>query len=114
MAYAFKMPDVVTDTIYSMREWMPRRPGHNTQKLDLNFCMDFENSLLVEWDARNGIPKGPRRYENARWAMLVKSRVFPAHSDLDWDEYVAYCPLGGDEWFWEEDGALASPIHKSF
>ena len=62
--------------------------------------MDFENSLLEDWDARKGIPTGPRRFENAEWAELVKRNVYPNHSDVDWDEYVDWVSSGrGNEWF---------------
>ncbi len=65
------------------------------------FFMDFENAILKDW--RKGIPRGPRRYENAEWAELVKRDVYPHHSDVDWHEYVEWVSRGGgDEWFQEE------------
>ena len=65
--------------------------------------MDFENSLVVDWDARNGIPTGPCRFEKAEWAELVKRNVYPNHSDVDWDEYVEWVSSGGgDDWFMEQ------------
>ena len=57
--------------------------------------MDFENSLLEDWD--NGIPTGPRRFEEAEWAELVKRNVYPNHSDVDWDEYVDWVSSGGGD-----------------
>ncbi len=66
-----------------------------------NFLMDFENYVLREWDARGGIPTGPRRFENPNWAALMKSHL--EFSDTCWDEYVAWVQQGGgDEWFQEE------------
>ena len=68
-----------------------------------DFLMDLENEILREWDARKDIPTGPRRYENAEWAELVKRNVYPHHSDVDWHEYVEWVSRGGgDEWFQEE------------
>ena len=102
MAYAFGFPKNVTDMIYELREWMPRRPRHcHHSRPGMNdFLMDFENSLLEDWDARKGIPTGPRRFENAEWAELVKRNVYPNHPDVDWDEYVDWVSSGGgDEWF---------------
>ena len=106
MAYAFGFPKNITDLIYELREWIPRRPRpcHHTRPGREDFLMDFENSLLEDWDARNGIPTGPCRFEKAEWAELVKRNVYPNHSDVDWDEYVEWVSSGGgDEWFVEED-----------
>ena len=65
-----------------------------------NFMMDFENWVLKHWDARQGIPTGPRRYENQEWAKLMKRNL--EDSDTSWDEYVEWVRQGGgDEWFQE-------------
>ena len=64
---------------------------------------DFEYDVLRSWDARKGIPRGPRRFENKEWAALVMSHVFPHHSDVDWYEYTEWVRSGGgDDWFQEE------------
>ena len=98
MAFVFRFPKEVTDLIYELHEWMPRRPRHCHHSGREDFLMDFENSLLEDWD--NGIPTGPRRFEEAEWAELVKRNVYPNHSDVDWDEYVEWVSSGGgDEWF---------------
>ena len=52
--------------------------------------MDLENEILRDWDARKGIPKGPRCFENPEWAALVKENVYPHHSDVDWEEYAEW------------------------
>ena len=65
-----------------------------------NFMMDMENYILKQWDARQGIPTGPKRYLNEEWAKLVKSNL--EFSDTNWDEYVSWvADGGGDEWFQE-------------
>ena len=98
MAYVFGLPQDVTELIYSMRVWMPRRPRHG--HVNNSFMMDFENDLLDGWE--HDIPQGPRRFENAAWAQLVQRNVYPAQSDVDWDEYVRWVQSGGgDEWFLE-------------
>ena len=65
------------------------------------FMMDWENSILERhWDARNGIPKGPKRYRNTEWATTIKQHTFPFHSGVTWEEYVQWVKNGGgDEWF---------------
>ena len=73
--------------------------------------MDFEYDVLRCWDARKGIPRGPRRFENQEWAALIKRHVYPHHSDVDWFEYIAWVrDGGGDEWFQEE--ALICKKHE--
>ncbi len=75
--------------------------------------MDWENAILGDWDARNGIPRGPRRFENTEWAALIRQHVFPHHSDVDWQEYVEWVSQGGgDEWFQEEEEALFCTKHQ--
>ncbi len=75
--------------------------------------MDWENAILGDWDARNGIPRGPRRFENTEWAALIRQHVFPHHSDVDWQEYVQWVSQGGgDEWFQEEEDALFCTKHQ--
>ena len=72
------------------------RPGMN------DFLMDFENDVLRDWDATKGIPTGPRRFQNAEWADLIKRNVYPYHSDVDFYEYIEFCLKGGgDDWFME-------------
>ncbi len=78
------------------------------------FMMDWENSILEKhWDARNGIPKGPRRFENAEWAATIRNHSFPFHSGVTWEEYVQWVSQGGgDEWFQEEEDALFCAKHQ--
>ena len=60
----------------------PKRPRHTPQGgpgRDAFMC-DFENDVLRCWDARGGIPRGPRRFENEEWAALIMSHVFPHNS----------------------------------
>jgi hypothetical protein len=62
------------------------------------FMMDLENYILEHWDARQGIPKGPRRHENELWAAHVKGHLEDA--DTTWVDYVSWVSQGGaDEWF---------------
>ena len=72
MAYVFGLPQDVTELIYSMRVWMPRRPRHG--HVNNSFMLDFENDLRIEWG--HPIPRGPRRFENAAWAQLVQRHVY--------------------------------------
>ena len=106
MAYAFGFPKTITDLIYELREWPPRRPRRtscNRPGRDA-FLMDFENDVLRDWDATKGIPTGPCRLEKAEWADLIKRNVYPNHSDVDWEEYCEWCSNGGgDEWFQAEE-----------
>ena len=89
----------------------PRRPWPTTYDsvLDLSrnaFLMDFENECLSQnWDhTKGGHPRGARRYEDPEWAEIIKSQVYPHHSDIDWLEYVEWVKNGGgDEWFEERD-----------
>ena len=68
------------------------------QRAQNDFLMDFENYVLTLWDARNGIPTGPQRFEDGAWAALMKTQL--EFSDTCWDEYVAWVRSGGgDEWF---------------
>jgi len=67
--------------------------------------MDFENACLSEnWDSRiRAHPTGPKRYEDSKWAGMIKRSVYPFNSDIDWEEYVEWVQNGGgDEWFQEE------------
>ena len=68
------------------------------------FMMDWWSTILERhWAARNGIPMGPRRFENAEWAALVQQHVYPHHSDVTWEQYVKWVTGGGgDEWFQEK------------
>ena len=78
------------------------------------FLMDFENDVLRSWDARKGIPRGPRRFENKEWAALVQQHVYPHHSDVTWEQYMTWVRGGGgDEWFQEEEESLFCAKHKN-
>ena len=77
----------------------PRRPGHHdiiTPARD-DFMLDFEYSCLSQhWDSSiRPHPKGSRRYEDPEWAARIQAQVYPNHSDVDWDEYVAWVSQGG-------------------
>ena len=90
----------------------PQRPTHknfnwfektkaNTDRD--NFMMDFENYCAN--DLFRKFPKGgPRRLENKKWAAFMKTQVYPHHSDVDWDEYVAWVKAGGGDEYFFEDG----------
>ncbi len=89
----------------------PKRPGHRPnyhtildQQRD-DFMRDFENACLSQhWDSsKRPHPKGKRRHEDAEWAAMIQSQVYPHFCDIDWEEYVEWCESGfGDEWFQEE------------
>ena len=66
-----------------------------------NFMMDFENYVLSKWDSRQGIPTGPRRYENEDWAELMKGNL--EVSDSCWVDYVAWVSQGGGDEYFQED-----------
>ena len=69
-----------------------------------NFLMDTENWLLQwKWpDENRPHPKGPKRFEDARWAELMKQALEDSIS-VNWEVYKAWCLGGnGDEWFQEE------------
>ena len=84
-----------------------QRPGHLRKYTPLtierdDFMMDFENCCLAyNWDCRKKEhPKGPKRHEDSEWASMIKSKVYPHHSDIDWAEYVEWVSNGGgDEYF---------------
>ena len=82
-----------------------RRPMHikkNEPISDIRdaFYMDFENECLREWGKE--VPKGKKRHENKEWAEIIKSQVWPHHSDIDFQEYIEWVENGGgDEWFQE-------------
>ena len=79
----------------SREEQLEKRRHYNA------FMMDFENYVLSKWDSRQGIPTGPRRYENEAWAELMKSHL--EFSDSCWEDYVAWVSQGGgDEYFQDE------------
>ena len=102
MAYAFGFPKNITDMIYELRDWPPRRPRRTSFDRPGRdaFLTDFENAVLEDWG--RDIPTGPRRFEKAEWAELIKRNVYPNHSDVDWYEYVEWVSQGGgDEWFME-------------
>ena len=81
--------------------WQGAPPPTQNRRDRNNFLMDTENWILRRWDSRQGIPKGPRRFENDAWATLVKTCL--EDSDTCWDEYCAWVQAGyGDEWFQPE------------
>ena len=41
--------------------------------------------------------KSDRRHENEEWAEFMKKQVCPHHSDVDWDEHVAWVSHGGGD-----------------
>ena len=44
------------------------------------------------------------RHKDPEWAAMIRSQVYPHHSDVDWEEYVDWVSRGfGDEWFQEDD-----------
>ena len=108
MAYALGFPKNITDMIYELRDWPPRRPRRTSfdrTSFDIQlrdgFLTDFENAVLEDWG--RDIPTGPRRFEKAEWALLVQRNVYPNHSDVDWYEYCDWVSSGGgDEWFMED------------
>ena len=83
----------------------PHRPnkGYRYRTFDRNaFFMDFENACL-EQNWVGPPPTGIKRHENPEWATMIKSQVYPHHSDIDWFEYVEWVEAGGgDEWFQED------------
>ena len=106
MAYALGFPKNITDLIYELRDWPPRRPRHTScDRPGRNaFLMDFENSCLSDWDSfKRPHPKGPNRHLDPEWAAMIKSQVYPYHSDVDWEEYQEWCRYGGGDECFEED-----------
>ena len=85
----------------------PRRPRRHDENASLtvernNFMMDFENSCLQQ-DWAGLPPTGSKRYEHEEWAAMIKTQVYPHHSDVDWEEYITWVERGGgDEWFQNE------------
>ena len=91
------------------------RPGHidkysiMTPERDA-FIMDLENTCLSQHWGKRPHPKGNKRYENPEWAILIQSKVYPHHSDIDWDEYCEWISRGyGDEFFQEDAEEYRSP-----
>ena len=81
--------DFVMDIFRSMggRVIPPRRPGRSTALYLTvardDFMMDFENACLRDnWSKPH--PQGPKRHENAEWAAMIQSQVYPYHSEVDW------------------------------
>jgi hypothetical protein len=103
MAYVLGFSNELTAMIHAFngpprrsRRTSCNRPGRDA------FLMDFENDVLRDWDTTKGIPTGPRRFQNAEWAALIKRNVYPHHSDVDFYEYVEFCSNGGgDDCFME-------------
>ena len=51
--------------------------------------------IRLSWHQR-----GNQRHEHKEWAEIIKSQVYPHHSDADWEDYVEWVEKGGgDEWF---------------
>ena len=83
-------------------EKAPKRP-HSIPPIRNAFYMELENKILREWNTSEGIPRGPRRFENAKWAESFKKNRFRYYSVIDWDGYVEWVSRGGgDECFQEE------------
>ncbi len=99
MAYALGFPKTITDLIYELRDWPPRRPERTSFDCPGRDAIlrDFEVQILDDWDAYVEWPIGPRRFEKAEWAELIKRNVYPSHSDVDWDEYVEWVSQGGGD-----------------
>ena len=100
--------DFVKDVFKSMGGTIvpPTRPRKKLLSVESDaFLMDFENACLANhWNSCVPHPTGNRRYEHEEWAAMIKSQVFPHHSDVDWGEYVEWVQNGGgDEWFQEKD-----------
>ena len=99
--------DLVKSVFQNMggRVLPPRRPRHR-DKYDIidvamdSFMMDFENSCLEHVWKKGQFPKGPKRHEDPEWAAMIQAKVYPHHSDVDWEEYREWVSRGfGDEWF---------------
>ena len=111
--------DFVRDTFKSMGGDVvpPRRPGHFhehdiiTPARD-DFMLDFEYSCLSQhWDSSiKPHPKGSKRYEDPEWAARIQAQVYPNHSDVDWDEYVAWVSQGGGDVWFHEEGERSGPL----
>ena len=80
----------------TVTEMPPHRPNKRNRVADRDaFFIHFENDVLRNnWNNWEPFPTGPRRFENPEWAKMIKSQVFPHHSDIDWYEYVECCHLG--------------------
>jgi hypothetical protein len=82
-------------------DWRPQR-NHSPHD---SFLMDFEGEVLR---ALSDAPRGPLRHLQPRWAIVVRNRVDPYHTDVTWAEYVDWVVGGGgDAWF--QDVAEANP-----
>ena len=76
----------------------PTRPRKRLLGVESDaFLMDFENACLANhWDSSvMAHPRGDRRHEHKEWAEMIKSQVYPHHSDVDWYEYVEWVKNGG-------------------
>ena len=100
--HIFDLKDALTEA------WRPRHKDidwgtmskENAHRND--FLMDFENACLADFRRDNRFtsdPVGTERYKEENWAEFMKTQVYPAHSDVDWTEYVAWVRAGmGDAW----------------
>ena len=80
----------------------PSRPHKRLSSVESDaFLTDWENECLSDnWNSSVPHPVGPKRHEHKEWAEMIKSQVYPHHSDVDWYEYVEWVENGGgDAWF---------------
>ena len=77
-----------------------------------NFMMDLENWVLEHrWDARIGIPCGPRRFEDPLWALVMKEEI-EEYPRKTWDEYCEWvADGGGDDWFQPSEPELPDQVN---
>ena len=74
------------------------------QKMERAFWLDFENYVLQHhWDARVGVPCGPRRHLDTLWRQVVAEQLqdYPRRSLQDYEAHVL--AGRGDEWFQEAE-----------
>ena len=97
-----------------VQSWRPRHKDIDWKTMSEEnthrdaFLMDFENSCLADF-ARESYPQGLERCKDEMWRTHIQSQVYPAHSDVDWTEYVAWVEAGkGDEYFIEEKAEESS------
>ena len=97
-----------------VQSWRPRHKDIDWKTMSEEnthrdaFLMDFENSCLADF-AMESYPQGLERCKDEMWRTHIQSQVYPAHSDVDWTEYVAWVEAGkGDEYFIEEKAEESS------
>ena len=78
------------------------------------FWLDLENWVLQHrWDARIGIPCGPRRHLDTAWRtiMLQELEAYPRNTI---EQYEAFVLSGqGDEWFLEDAEITGEITYRS-